>query len=287
MVRKLWVVSGIALVLIGVAGVASYNWRTGGDLTPVEKAWTFDKQALQRLEIKSDYNVEITFVRSTDGTNSIRLVGEGTEKMASDTLATEIADGALELDLRQKPERWFHFFDFNSFRAKEELTIALADGAQWDALDLKLDSGNATITDAAIAAPRRTNIDIDSGNVTIERFKGDELNIDIDSGNVTADGVEAKLTVDADSGNMRLNDVAGAADLSVDSGNIRLYKLTNAETNIEADSGNIYVQVPPDFAGFYDAQADSGRVKHPESKRLTTDYVKARADSGNITIEQQ
>ncbi|MBO9598691.1 MAG: DUF4097 family beta strand repeat protein [Cohnella sp.] len=287
MVRKLWVVSGVALVLIGVAGIASYNWRTGGDLTPVEKSWTFDKQALQRLQIKSDYNVEITFTKSTDDTNTIRLVGEGTEKMVSDTLVTEIADGALMLDLRQKPQRWFHFFDFDSFRGKEKLTIALADGAQWEALDLKLDSGNVTITDAAIAAPRSTKIDIDSGNVTLNRFKGGELNIDIDSGNVTANGLEANVTVDADSGNMRLNDVAGTADLSVDSGNIKLYKLTNAETDISADSGNVYVQVPSDFTGFYDAQADSGRVKHPESKRLTTDYVKVRADSGNITIEQK
>lgn len=287
MVRKLWVLSGVALVLIGVAGIASYNWKTGGDFTPVEKSWTFDKQALQRLQIKSDYNVEITFVRSTDGSNSISLIGEGTERMVSDTLVTEIADGALKLDLTQKPKRWFHFFDFDAFNAKEKLTIALADGAQWDALDLKLDSGNVTIRDAAIAAPKNTNIHIDSGNVTLDGFKGEQLDVDIDSGNITANGIEAAVTVDADSGNIRLNDLAGPADLSVDSGNIKVYKLTNAETTIDADSGNVYVQVPSDFAGFYDVQADSGRVSYPDSKRETTDYVKVRADSGNITIEQK
>jgi len=49
----------------------------------------------------------------------------------------------------------------------------------------------------------------------------------------------------------------------------------------------VYVQVPSDFAGFYDVQADSGRVSYPDAKRQTTDYVKVRADSGNITIEQK
>ncbi|MFC5531128.1 DUF4097 family beta strand repeat-containing protein [Cohnella yongneupensis] len=285
--KRLWIISGIALILVGLAGIASYGWHTGGDLNPVEKSWAFDKQALQRLEIKSDYNVEISFVESSDGLNSIRLVGEGTEQMARDTLSTDIADGALKLDLTQKPHRWFHFFDFDSFNAKEKLTISLAAGVQFDSLDLKLDSGNITVTNASLAAPRDTKIKIDSGNVTLNKFKGTQLDIDIDSGNVTANGLAAKVSVDADSGNIKLYDVAGAADLSVDSGNIKLYKLTNEDTTIKADSGNVYVQVPKGFAGFYDLQADSGSIHRPESKRETTDYVKVRTDSGNITIEER
>lgn len=285
--RKLWVVGGIALILVGVAGIASYGWRTGGDLDPVEKTWSFDAQSLQRLQIKSDYNVDIAFVRSTDGTNSITLVGEGTKRMVEETLATEIGNGALELDLRQNPERWFHFFDFDSFRAKEKLTIAVADGVRWETLQLSMDSGNFTLKDAALIALGETIVDIDSGNVTIDNYKADRLDVDIDSGNVTGNGVTAAVKVDADSGSIRLNDLSGPSEIEVDSGNIRLYKLTGDDATIEADSGNVYVQVPTGFGGFYDVKVDSGKTNYPESKRTTTEYIKVRTDSGNVTIEEK
>ncbi len=285
--KKAWVFGGIALILIGLGGIASYGFSTEQNLEPVEKTWSFKADSLQRLQIKSDYSVSITFVRSTDGNNSIHLTGEGTEKMVEDTLVTEIQNGELALDLREKPKRWFSFFNINTHSAKENLTIALADGVRFDALDLKLDSGNVTIKDAELAAIDSAKIDIDSGNVTLDRFKSGQLEVDVDSGNVTANGLTAAVKVSSDSGNIRLNDVSGPADLKVDSGNIRLYKLTNDEANIKADSGNVYVQVPSDFAGFYDLKVDSGSISAPESKRLTTDYVKVRSDSGNIKIEQK
>lgn len=285
--KKLWVIGGVVLVLIGLGGIASYGFRTDGDLEPVEKTWSFRANELNNLKIKSDYNVDITFVRSTDGNNTISLNGEGTEKMVADTLVTEIENGALLLDLRKKPDRWFEFFNIDAFRGKETITIALTEEARWDALDLDLDSGNVTIKDAELATIGRASIDIDSGNVTLDRFKSEQLEVDIDSGNVTANGLTATVKASADSGNVRLNDLSGAANVEVDSGNIRLYKLTNDEAVLEADSGNVYVQVPADFGGFYDLKADSGSVSAPESKRLTTDLIKVRTDSGNIKIEQK
>lgn len=285
--RKLWIIAGIALVLVGIAGVASNGWQTEREMETVEKKWSFDGQSLQRLQIKSDYNVDIAFVRSTDGTNSILLDGEGTKQMVEGTLATEIEGGTLALDLREKPHRWLSFFEFNTNRTKEKLTISVAEGIRLDTLQLKLNSGNLSLKDAALIGLGETIIDIDSGNITIDNYKADRLDIDVDSGNVTASGVTASVKIGTDSGNMRLTDVSGPAELEVDSGNIRLYKLTGDDTTIDTDSGNVYVQVPAGFGGFYDVKVDSGRAKYPESKRETTEYIKVRADSGNVTIEEK
>lgn len=285
--RKLWILAGIILVLIGVGGLAAYGWETDNDLEPLEKKWSFDAQSLHSLRIKSDYNIDIKFVRSTDGTNSIALKGEGKKKMIEDTLATEIENGVLSLDLREKPTRWLNFFNFNIRRANEELTISIAEGAKLDTLRVDMDSANVSLKDAALIDLGEANIDLDSGNVSIDNFKADRLIVSADSGNVTANGITAAVKIDTDSGNMRLTDVAGPTELEVESGNIRLYKLTGDDTSIEADSGNVYVQVPSGFGGFYDVQVDSGSVKYPDSKRETTEYIKVRADSGNVTIEEK
>lgn len=285
--KKSWIIGGAALILIAVAGIAAYGFRTGDDLKPVEKTWSFQADALRRLQINSDYDVSITFVCSSDGNNSIRLVGEGTETMVADTLVTEIENGALTLDLRQKPQRWFYLFDSDSFNAEENLTISLADGVRLDALDLDLGSGDVTIKGAELAAIDSTNVKTGSGNVTLDRFKSGQLEVDVGSGNVTANGLMATVVVTAGSGNIRLNDVTGTVNLKVGSGNVRLYKLTNAETNIVAGSGDVNVQVPSSFAGFYDLRAGSGSVSAPDPKRKTTDYVKVRTDSGDIKVEQQ
>lgn len=287
--KKLSVAVGILLIAIGLGGIASYGWNKDEDkLATIEKTWTFEPQDLRQLIVSSDYDVAIEFVKSTDGKNRIALEGKGTEKIVEQTTNAKIADQTLELDLRRKNGFFdFGFFRFGFNKVQEKLTIAVADQTEWDLLKLNLDSGNVTLNDASLLTLRETRISIDSGNLSIEGFKGEKLDIDIDSGNVTANGIEAQVKVNADSGNIRLTDVRGAADLSVDSGNIRLYKLDTADTTISADSGNVYVQMPASFAGLYDLRADSGRIKAPESKRESVETVKIRTDSGNITVEEQ
>ncbi|WP_182303134.1 DUF4097 family beta strand repeat-containing protein [Cohnella cholangitidis] len=286
--KKLWYIAAFCLILIGAAGALSYDWNSHDkNLHAFEKTWTFSPTELRNLDIESDYDVVVTFTKSSDGQNSIQLNGRGTEKMIEKAKSTEITNQSLELDLTRTPKKYINFFDFSFAEAKEELVISVTDDTLLESLKIELDSGNIDITDAALARISEADLSADSGNVYLNRFKSDKLNIDVDSGNINGSEVTASVSASADSGNIKLEKMTGPSNLSVDSGSIKLYKLDTANTDITADSGNVYVQVPSHFAGFYDLKVDSGNIKAPESTRQTTDYVKVRADSGNIKIEQQ
>nr|WP_152619360.1 DUF4097 family beta strand repeat-containing protein [Cohnella kolymensis] len=230
--------------------------------------------------------MDVSFVKSGNGTNSVLLQGKGTPKMIEDTTKTEISEQSLQLALTREG-RGFNLFNFNLSDSTQHLTISVTDDAVWEKLNLELDSGNVRVNDAAVTKLLDAKITVDSGNISIKNFKSEQLNFQVDSGNVTAEDVQANLTGATDSGNIQIRNFAGDSKLSVDSGNIKLYKQDIGETDLSADSGNVYVQMPSSFAGFYDLQADSGSVRAPDSKRETNDYVKVRTDSGNITVEQK
>ncbi|MCD9022197.1 DUF4097 family beta strand repeat-containing protein [Cohnella silvisoli] len=286
--KKLWYLTAIALILIGLAGVASYGWKSTSDKLPeFEKTWTFAAADLRKLHIVSDYDVNISFVKSTDGTNSIQLKGHGTDKMIEKAMKTEISSQSLKFDLTRLPKKYINFFDFNFDSVNEDFVISVTDDSVLDSLNVKVDSGTMNITDAAILRIADADLTADSGNITINNFKSDRLNVHVDSGKINGNKVTTDLTATASSGNIKFENMTGRTSVSVDSGNIKLYKLDTSSAELSADSGNVYVQVPAAFAGFYDLQADSGLVRSPEPKRDTKDYVKVRTDSGNIIVEQQ
>jgi DUF4097 and DUF4098 domain-containing protein YvlB len=285
--KKLWYLSAFALIIIGLAGVISYDWKTSDKLPEFEKQWTYNAADLRKLHIVSDYDLNISFVKSTDGSNSITLKGHGTEKMIEKTMKTEISSQSLSLDLIQLPKKYFNFFDFSSMNTKEEIVIAVTDNSLLESLQLKLGSGSIHLMDAALVRIVDTSLSVNSGNIKINNFKSDRLAIKMDSGSITGDQISAEIKASSDSGNIKLDNVTGRTILSVDSGSIKLYKLDTSDAEISADSGNVYVQVPSTFGGFYDLQVDSGNIKSPDSKRETKDYIKVRVDSGNIKVEQK
>lgn len=284
--KKMWYFTAFVLIIIGVVGAATYDWKSQDDLPEFEKTWTFAASDLRNLEIVSDYNVALTFVKSTDGSNSIRLKGQGTEKMIEKAQATELAGQSLKLDLTRMPKKYFSFFDLSFARTKETLVVAVTDDSLLDTLRVKIASGSITVSDAALARVSEANLSTDSGSIKVNHFKSERLLIDIDSGSISGSDITADVTASTDSGSIKLDGVNGRTRLSVDSGSIKLYKLDNSNSDLSTDSGSIYVQVPASFAGNYDLRTDSGSVHSPESKRETTDYIKARTDSGSIRVEQ-
>ncbi|RED58003.1 DUF4097 family beta strand repeat-containing protein [Cohnella lupini] len=284
--RKFWYFTAFCLIIIGVAGALTFWKNVDEDLPSFDKTWTFSAADLRKLHIVSDYDVDVKFVKSTDGENSIRLHGKGTEKMIENTIATEISSQSLKLNLVQTPKTWIQFLEFDITRAKEELIISVSDDSLLESLKIELDSGNINIADASLVKIADAELSADSGNLILNNFRSDRLELDVESGTITGNYITADTEASADSGNIKLENMTGRTNLSVDSGNIKLYKLDTADAEISADSGNVYVQVPAVFAGFYDLQVDSGKINSPDSKRETNDYVKVRADSGNITIEE-
>ncbi len=285
--RKFWYFTAFCLIVIGIAGAANHNWNAvDKNMRDFEKKWTFSAEELRDLNIKSEYNVTMTFVKSTDGTNTIQLTGRGTEKMAETVQATEISGRKLDLELIRLPRRYMNLFGFNLEHPTERFVVSVTDEAFLDRLRIKLDSGNLELNNAAAIRISSAVLDSDSGNLSLGEFASETLEIDVDSGNVKAERVTADLTASIDSGNITIENMTGKANLSADSGNVKLYKLDSSDASISVDSGNAYVRVPADFSGTYDLKADSGRVRAPESKRGTDAVIKVRTDSGNITIEE-
>ncbi|XID91199.1 DUF4097 family beta strand repeat-containing protein [Paenibacillaceae bacterium WGS1546] len=285
--RKFWYLTAICLIAIGVYGALNNDWTAGDkDLIDFEKEWTFSADELRDFSVDSSYNVSVKFVKSTDGRNTIHLAGRGTERTAEQAQAAEISGGSLQLDLVRKPARFLNVFNFDFRHNRQQFVISVADGSRFDKLQLKTRSGNVHMDDASILDIAAAKVSANSGNVTIDGFRGGTLDVDVRSGNVKIGQATANLNASTNSGNLTVEDLTGPARLSANSGNVKLYKLDNADADVSTGSGNAYVQVPFGFPGFFDTKAGSGRTRTPEARRETSDSVKVRTGSGNITIEE-
>jgi hypothetical protein len=130
------------------------------------------------------------------------------------------------------------------------------------AVDVKVDSGTVTITDA-------------TGNVKVTTSSGD----------VRAVNVAGNLTADVSSGSVVARGLTGATtQVTTSSGDINLSLNKPGSVLAEASSGSIDLVVP---AGSYrvDAHADSGEV----DVRVPTDpagqyHLQLNAESGDVTV---
>ncbi|MDB4868613.1 MAG: hypothetical protein JWR03_2946 [Cohnella sp.] len=126
--KKLSIIAGVVLVLIGLAALSSQGWKFGKQLPAFDKKWPFASGELQDLRIQSDYPVELRFVKSGDGTNAVSINGQAPAKTIQQLLYTELDSGTLNMDLRENPRKFWDFFDFNFTRTPEIIVVSLADG---------------------------------------------------------------------------------------------------------------------------------------------------------------
>lgn len=277
------IIAGVILVAIGIAGLTSGNWRNGGKLEAFEKTWTFDADGLRELNIRSEHKVNITFVKGTNGTGSVYLKGEGSGRLAEAVRNTELSGGELELDLREPAKFGFLWFGFHFRRDSGEIIVTLPEDGQLEHFGLHGDSGRLAVSGAEAA---EVDISADSGGIEIQNLKAGKLSVSSDSGSIRGSGIDADSVIRADSGSVRMEGVTGPISIRTDSGSIKLYKEDTADTEINADSGSVYVRLPGSFAGTFDLRSDSGKISAPDSKRETNDLVLVRTDSGRIQIEQ-
>lgn len=281
--RKLPMAIGAVLVLLGLALIFTKGNANGKALPSFEKNWSFGAGELRDLQVQSDYPVELTFVKSTDGSNSVQLYGQGKQKLKDAVERIELTGGTLDLDLREPNRQFWDVIDLIVSRPKEEIVVALTDDSEIERLKLKLSSGSIAAKDVVV---KQAIIEISSGSAKLENLTADHLNLDMKSGSIKGDVIRANTSIESSSGSIKLEHLTGPAQVRSSSGSIKIYKDDTTDLDIKASSGSVYVRMPESFAGTYDIQASSGSVRAPESKRDTKDLVKVRASSGSITIEQ-
>lgn len=271
------------MVLLGLALIFTQGGAGGQSLPAFERTWSFASGELRDLQVQSDYPVELSFVRSTDGNNSVYVNGKGKQKMIDAIRQIELSGGTLDLDLREPHRNFLDVFGLIFNRPKEEIIVALTDDSAIERLKLKLSSGSIEARDVVV---KQADIEISSGSASIENLKAEHLNLDMKSGSIKGDGIQANTSITSSSGSIKLEHLTGPAQVRSSSGSIKIYKEDTTDLDIHASSGSIYVHMPESFAGTYDVQTSSGSVRAPDSKRETKDLVKVRASSGSIKIEQ-
>lgn len=275
---KKWSLLGLLLILIGLAGMAYQHFDFGDELPSYQHKWTFEQGGLQNLLIDSDYDVELEFIDSPDGTNYVEINGKMNQKTIDAVKAAQISAGTLKLDLEDKFE--WTFFSINFQSTKQRITVALNDQDELDRIGFESDSSNGTFRGL-----RAGDIDlsIDSGNIRVDQFEG-TLTAKSSSGNITANQVKGTVKATSNSGDIRFNRFTGDGSFKSNSGNITLSEQRSDNLDISVGSGNATLSADAEFKGYYDLQSGSGNTTAPDSPRQTQDLIKVRANSGNIRI---
>jgi DUF4097 and DUF4098 domain-containing protein YvlB len=282
---KRWLCVAAGLILVGIGGAAFYGFNFSKPLPEYRQQWTFDSGDLRDLEISLDYqSVNIDFVPSKDGTNSVRVEGKAKQEVIDRLKNVQVSDGSLIIDLDEKAH-WFGL-SLGSFNVKQQVTVALTDeaAAALDRLRVSSDAGSVTVNGASA---RSSELSSDAGSILVTDYEGEQLKLRSDAGTIRADNVKARLEASTDAGGIQVQHLTGTAKLSTDSGSVKLIKDDTSGADIKTDAGSVRVQLPKTFGGIYDLQTDIGSIHAPESKHLTEDVVKVRTDVGSIHIIEE
>jgi hypothetical protein len=271
---------GLILVIVGIVGMSSNQFNFGDKLTEYNKKWTIDNGALNHLIVNSEYNTDIEFTQSTDGTQSIELTGLFEDKVISQLNEIQPKNGEFEISMVDDS---IQFFSISFKSQKAMLTISLPDLNQLQEVGLHFSSSNGSVTNLSA-----NNIEITSksGNLNLESIIAKQLRIEANSGNITGTDIQSNIQASVKSGNMNITNYAGEGTFKANSGNIKIIQKGSSSLDISAKSGNVTLIADPNFKGFYDVNADSGNIHSPESLRLTKDLIKVRTNSGDINITQ-
>nr|WP_245339347.1 DUF4097 family beta strand repeat-containing protein [Paenibacillus shirakamiensis] len=243
------------------------------------KKWTFDPGQLHDLVVKSDYSVDVAWIKSTDGTNYVEASGRMAEKTIDQLKQADVHQGTLDLNLKDASSIQFLSVNFRS--DTQRIVIALSNLQNIEKVRFDLAAANGTFRDM-----QANNIEIssESGSIMLNAIASNHLKVNVESGNITGEAIASNFDWKAESGDIKINRLSGNGSAATESGNIRITDQNASQLELSAESGNIYVTPNPNFQGIYDAKADSGSVQVPNSPQITQDVIKARTDSGDISI---
>lgn len=315
MKTKRWSFIAIVLIVAGFAGMAYQHFDFGDELPAHQQKWTFAPDGLKTLLVDSDYDVELEFIDSSDGTNYVEISGNMKQETIDSLKATQISGDTLQLNLRDDFD--WTFFTINFQSTKQRITVALSDKDELNRIGYKSGSGNAAFRGlragdielsigsgnlrAENLSAGRTTLASTSGNITAENIQG-TAEIKLTSGSIRIDSLQGDLIAKSTSGNITASRVQGTVQATVSSGNIRFERFTGDGTfkatsgnitlseqrsdnlDISVGSGNATLSADDQFKGFYDLHTSSGNITAPDSLRQTQDLIKVRTTSGNIRI---
>lgn len=316
LVRLASLLVGIGLLGIFLTGLDGKALNTGDEY---EQRWSFGAEEIQEISVLSSYGVTIEFIESQTGQSYVELEGKMNPEVVERVVKTQIKNNSLTLDLTHKNFFRLGFFYLSDF-TRQKLTIALAPNSRLHFLQTDLSSNRLIVNDAKAD---RVDLRTSSGSLLVNRLEAQDIRLTTSSGKLEAYDVQGIIEGRSSSGSQVWRNVHGAFNTESSSGSIRAFNISGdmdvrassgsvnieqkegfltvettsgsvkinkqqavQEMDVRTSSGSIRIQVPRQFAGFYDVQSRSGHVRIPDSKRETSDYIKVRSSSGSIRIEE-
>ncbi|ETT66467.1 DUF4097 family beta strand repeat-containing protein [Paenibacillus sp. FSL H8-0457] len=279
--NRKWLFSlAIALILVGIIGMAANKFKFGEELVSYQNRWDLqDAVNLKKLTITSNMNVSFAFEDSGDDNGYIAFDGKLKPEHVDILEAFKPAGQEIDLDLTTADSFQFMSVDFHSPKGK--ITIVLPSSTLLEELDLSTLSNNIQVSGAS---SKSIAISVKSGNINMNGIVADQLNVENISGSIRGSDIQASTQLVNHSGNVELKDMEGPVDIEVTSGNVNVGLLGVSSVNILCRSGNVKVQPDPSFRGFYDLKSLTGSISAPESLKETTDTIQVETYSGNIDI---
>lgn len=281
MKRKLFSLA-IALIFIGIIGMAANKFKFGEELISYQNRWDLQHaDSLNKIKIISDAKMNFVFEESRESEGYIAIDGTLEPKQVEILQAFSPSNSAIDLDLTLPDSIQFMSVGFRSPKGK--ITIALPSGMMLDELELSTLSDNIQVSGAS---SKTISISAKSGNITMNGIRAEHLNAETYSGNIRGSDIKASTRLINLSGNVVMKDLEGPSDIEVTSGNVNVELLGVSSVNILNRSGDVKVQPDSSFRGFYDLKSWTGSISAPESLKETTDTIQVQAYSGDIHIVQ-
>lgn len=279
--NRKWLFSlAIALILVGIIGMAANKFKFGEELVSYQNRWDLqDAVNLKKLTITSNMNVSFAFEDSGDDNGYIAFDGKLKPEHVDILEAFKPAGQEIDLDLTTADSFQFMSVDFHSPKGK--ITIVLPSSTKLEELDLSTLSDNIQVSGAS---SKSIAISVKSGNINMNGIVADQLNVENISGSIRGSDIQASAQLVNHSGDVELKDMEGSVDIEVTSGNVNVGLLGVSSVNILCRSGNVKVQPDPSFRGFYDLKSLTGSISAPESLKEATDTIQVETYSGNIDI---
>lgn len=268
---------GLILIIIGVVGMSSNKFNFGDDLTEYHQKWNLDTDTLSHLVINSEYDTDIEFVHSSDGTQSIEIQGaldDNIEQLEQ----IRLENGKLEINMIDDS---IHFISVSFRSHKVHLTVSLPNENPLTDVNVDFNSSNGTVSNLTA---QNVDLTASSGNLTLQSIIAKQLKIDLHSGNLTGTDIQSDTTTSVGSGNTKFINYSGIGNFSAQSGNIKLIQKGPSSLELSSKSGNVTVTPDPNFKGSFELITKSGNVHSPESLRESNDLIKVRTNSGNIKV---
>ena len=184
------------------------------------------------------------------------------EEEKNENHTVTVKDNTLRIEVVDN-KKWYEEIAVNLRTPK--ITVYSGKG-EYDNISLKTDTGNILLNNLNVT--EKFEAKTDTGNVTFENGKANDIFVETDTGNVLLDNVVAnrKLEIETDTGNVVFN----VCDAS--------------EVLIETDTGNVTGSFLTDKVVF--AESDTGNIDIP--KVIADEKCEIITDTGNIkiTIEQ-